>query len=674
MRNRYVILLLSISLLLFFTACSKDEITLEDRFDTYVAHWIEQDFTSMYDMLSEETLETYAPEDFIDRYNKIYEDLHVSELNVTFDSMAKDDLETAVEKEQATIPFTVNMETVAGPITFDYEATLIQQGEEDNKDWFIEWDPGFIFPPMKDGGEIGFQTDTPRRGEILDRNQMPLAINDIVYEVGVVPENLEANSEQEKRQIAEWLNISVEAIDEELNAGWVKPDSYVPLGQVPKTNDTVVKELSALDSVQVREVTGRVYPAGEAAGHIIGYVGSITAEELENRDPEIYGPNDIVGKYGLERIFDEQLKGERGIKITVSQEVGDDIVLAEKEVKDGENIQLTLDVNIQEELYKAYDDKAGTAAAIHPKTGETLALVSSPAFDPNELVYGNTQRITKELEEDPRLPLINRFAATFAPGSALKPITAAVGINNGTLDPNEGLEIKGLTWDNGEGWGDYQVRRVSQTDQPVDLADALIRSDNIYFAMQAVDMGIDSFVSGFEAYGFGEEIPFTYPLTESTISSTGEIDNEVLLANTSYGQGEIEVSSLHLAVAYTPFLNNGDMIKPTLLIDDDTEQVWKEQLISSDDAKLIKDILSDVVMKGTASTAKRDELKISGKTGTAELKLSSDEAGEENGWFVGYPTDDEDILIAMMIEGVEDLGGSGYPADKVADVLIEIKK
>ena len=215
---------------------------------------------------------------------------------------------------------------------------------------------------------------------------------------------------------------------------------------------------------------------------------------------------------------------------------------------------------------------------------------------------------------------------------------------------------------------------MSQTDQPVDLADALIRSDNIYFAMQAVEMGIDSFVSGFEAYGFGEEIPFTYPLTESTISSTGEIDNEVLLANTSYGQGEIEVSSLHLAVAYTPFLNNGDMIKPTLLIDDDTKQVWKEQLISSDDAKLIKDILSDVVMKGTASTAKRDELKISGKTGTAELKLSSDEAGEENGWFVGYPTDDEDILIAMMIEGVEDLGGSGYPAGKVADVLIEIKK
>ena len=194
--------------------------------------------------------------------------------------------------------------------------------------------------------------------------------------------------------------------------------------------------------------------------------------------------------------------------------------MAEKPVQNGENISITIDINIQEKIYANYDGDAGTTAAINPKTGETLALVSSPAFDPNEILYGNSSNIWESLQNDPKNPLLNRFSATYAPGSVIKPVTASIGLQNGTITPDEGIEIDGLTWGNGAGWGDYEVRRVSTSNGPVDLQDSLVRSDNIYYAMKAVEMGTDAFVTGMEQYGFGEALPYEYPITASSMSST----------------------------------------------------------------------------------------------------------------------------------------------------------
>ena len=660
--------------IVFLGACSaKDEVTPNERFDTFMKQWNEQKFDKMYDMFATETKSTYTKEDSINRYAKIYGDLNISDLKVKSNKLDAEKLDAAMESGKATIPFTVEMESLAGPITFDYEATLLQEGE-DEQNWFVEWNPGFIFPEIKDGGEISIKTETPKRGEILDRNQMPLAINDIVYEIGVVPGKLGDNPEQAKKKIGELLQLSIEDIDSKLDADWVEQDLFVPLKKVPKTNESLLAKLWEVDGVTGQEVTGRIYPEGKAAAQLVGYIGQINAEELENQDPGVYSANDVIGKRGLEQLYEKELKGERGTKIVISKEEEDDIVLAEKEVKNGKNITLTIDVNIQEKIYDSYDGDTGTAAAIDPKSGETLALVSSPSFDPNEILYGTTPNLWQKLKDDEQAPLLNRFAATYAPGSALKPITAAIGLENGTIKPGDGIEINGLTWSNGKGWGDYKVRRVSESSGPVDVTDALIRSDNIYFAMQAVNMGSDAFVSGLEQLGFGEKLPYEYPITPSSVSSDGKINDEVLLANSSYGQGQLEMSSLHLALAYTPFLNNGDLIKPTLLTDEKTGEIWKEKLISSENAEIIKKALKDVVEKGTAKKAKKEELDVSGKTGTAELKLTGGESGKENGWFVGYPTDDQDILIAMMVEGTEDKGGSTYTAKKVTDILVKLKK
>src|SRR5699024_9289101 len=140
--------------------------------------------------------------------------------------------------------------------------------------------------------------------------------------------------------------------------------------------------------------------------------------------------------------------------------------------------------------------EAGTSTAVNPKTGETLALVSRHGFDPILFVNNISQSELKKLQDDTQQPLLNRFNTTYAPASVMKPISAAIGLNEDTIKPDEGLRIKDKSWANGKGWGNYKVKRVSESDKPVDVTDALIRSDNIYFAKQIVKMGDKNYVKG----------------------------------------------------------------------------------------------------------------------------------------------------------------------------------
>lgn len=674
MRNSFVFILFSICVLLILSACSKDQPSPEDELVTYIENWSNQSFSDMYETLSDDTKTEYPKDEFIERYEKIYEDMNIEDIDVSFDALSDDAIGKAFEEKDIVVPFEASMESIAGPISFEHEAHLQFVDKEDDAKWVLDWNPGFIFPALENGGKISFDTETPERGSILDKDSIPLALNDIVYEVGIIPEQLPEDSSAELERIANILDMSTSSIENALNEEWVEPDLYVPITKIPKTKEDALVQLWEIASIERREVTGRVYPLGEAAAHLVGYVGAVTAEDLESADSGTYGANDVIGKRGLESLYEEQLKGERGITISVTYEDEDeeDIVLAEKPPEDGEDVQTTIQSYMQKKIFESYEKDAGTAAAIDPKTGETLALISSPSFDPHDFAYGVSQQKRENLEEDTQQPLLNRFTATFAPGSVMKPISAAIGLQDGSLKPDEGIEINGLTWDNG--WKDFKVKRVSTSNKPVDLTDALIRSDNIYFAMKAIDAGVDAYSEGLKNFGFEEDFPFPYPFTSSSMASEGKIDGEILLANSSYGQGELEMSALHLAIAYTPFLNDGDMLQPTLLTSEKSGAVWKEDLLSAEDASTVQDILFKVVDEGTAKKAKRKDFDISGKTGTAELKLSADSTGHENGWFIGYPTKDQDVLIAMMVEKVEGRGGSGFVADKAADLLVDVKK
>ncbi len=677
MRKLLVIIALIFLFVLF--GCSKENLSPNDRMQEYVDAWNDSQFTNMYGMLTEDVQDNYSTEDFADRYEKVYQDLGINDLKVSYSELPDDTEKKAIDEGTATYSLQIEMNSIAGPIEFTRDMTLYLQAEkeaedEDAKEWYMNWDPGFIFPDLADGGKIKIETEPAKRGEILDRNQMPLAINDIAYEIGVVPNKFQ-DEKTEKEQIANLLNISVESIDDSLSASWVEEGHFVPLKVVPSTDEDKLAKLFEIPAVTSVETTGRTYPAGKAAAHLTGYIDKVTAEEIEKFPEQHYKETDVIGKRGLEQLYEDTLRGEDGVKIIIEKQDADqkeEILLAEKPVQHGEHVQVAIDVNIQEKIFKAYGDQSGTAAAIHPKTGEVLALISSPSFDPNELAYGISQNRWDQLMEDKKQPFVNRFTATYAPGSVIKPVTAAIGLSNGTIKPEEGITINGLTWGK-ENWGNFKVKRVSTTSTPVDLRVALLKSDNIYFAMKAVEMGENKFIEGLKQFGIGEELPLAYPFSVSQISNNGKLNDEILLANTSYGQGEIELSSLHMALTYSAFLNEGNLIKPSFLVDDPKGEVWIENVMSKEDAELIQDYLRAIVTDGTAKVANNDKVAISGKTGTAELKLSHDSKGHENGWFVGYPTDDQDILIAMMMESVEDIGASSFVAEKVKDVLLDIK-
>ena len=657
--------MIAILLLLIITAlagCSKEP-TPEQRFSDYIALWNQQKFTKMYDYLSSDAKKNITKEQFASRYQKLYDDLQINNLKIDF----KKPKESQGDKEQAQYSFTTSMDSIAGPIKYTQQARLQEEKRDDNKNWYVDWNTELIFKGLKEGDTIGVSTTAPKRGEILDRNGSGLAVNGQVYEVGVVAGKAD---DPVIAQLAPLLKMTPEQIKKALGASWVKPGQFVPLKKVSMNDKERITQLVALEPVQTRKVDARVYPYGQSAAQLVGYVGAITADELERLKDKGYTSSDVIGKRGLEQVLDEQLKGTSGVKIVIKKKAAGvaNVVLAEKPVVDGKDVKLTIDAEMQKSVFTEMGGEAGTAAAMNPLTGETLALVSSPSFDPNQAVLGFSAEEWKTLQDDPKKPLTTRFKQAYAPGSVMKPLTAAVGLANGTLVPGEAVPIIGKQWQKDKSWGNYFVTRVHAGTDPVNLEKALVYSDNIYFAQAALKIGKDKFVDGLKKFGFEEELGYPYPLEKSM---TGSMGNDIALADSGYGQGQVQMSIVHLMASYTPFVNSGNMIKPILLADEQQGQVWKEAVVSAENVGVIGADLRKVVSDaaGTAHAAEISGYPLSGKTGTAEIKQKQGETGTENGWFIAYNSDNPSLMVAMMVENVQGRGGSQVPVKKVKSVF-----
>src|SRR5699024_4649683 len=268
-----------------------------------------------------ETKKHYDKSQFVDRYEKIYNDLHIESVQIDVDKMTEDEQKQAVENGEASFNISVAMESIGGPISFTEILTLRAETDEkeESTKWLFDWSPALIFPELADGGKIRVETVKAKRGDILDRNKMPLAINDIAYEIGVVPSKFN-NEEVEKEHIARLLHITVEAIDDKLSQPWVQDDHFVPLKTIASTDEATLNELLTIPSVTYTETEGRTYPSGAPASHLTGYIGPITEEELEKHRKKGYKDGDFIGKRGLEQLFEDTLRGEDGVKIIVDIE------------------------------------------------------------------------------------------------------------------------------------------------------------------------------------------------------------------------------------------------------------------------------------------------------------------------------------------------------------------
>jgi penicillin-binding protein 3 len=667
LKNIYKLIILAVLCMGVLTACSEPP-KPENALEKYLSHWEKKDYKSMYKMLDSESKKAISEKDFVKRYTDIYSGIEASKLEV---KMKKQKKEKEQESENKSLPYTVKMKTLAGPIEYTHEMKLQLEEKGDSEAWAIDWNTSHIFPEMEKGDRISASSLSPKRGQILDAEGNPLAYNGTASEIIIVPEKLPAEKTKTLEPLSKLLGMSQEEIQAKLDQSWVQPHHGVPIKKL-ELEDPKVKDAIALDGVDFQKKETRLYPLKEAAAHLTGYIGPVNAEELKNLKGKGYSSQDWIGKAGLEQVYEEQLRGSSGgiIKILDSKKQ-EKSVLAQKEVKNGSDVKTTINSQVQRSIFNQIKGDVGTSSAIHPKTGDVLALVNSPSYDPNQYTLGLSNALRQTWADDPNKPKMNRFKYTYVPGSALKPLTAAIGLENGTLKPNEEMKVKGKTWQKDKSWGEYKVTRVTDVSS-VNLEKALIYSDNIYFAQAALNLGRDKFVDGLKQFGLGEEFPVSFPFVASSIGEEGMSEGQ--LADSGFGQGKIQMSALHLAMSYTPFLNEGNLLSPRL---DQTKEskVWKENVISPETAKMINADLVQVVAnpKGTAhKEAFMKDLPLAGKTGTAELKTSLDDKnGKELGWFVGYNTQNPSLLVSMMIEDVKKRGGSHYVTPKVKNVFKE---
>lgn len=664
-------ILKALALLVIFVAivsgCSRQK-KPQDIFDSYTALWNKKDFKSMYGMLSSESKKLISEKDFISRYQTIYDGIGLSSISIKPQYPKKIEPD---DKGQVHIPFTTSMDTLAGNVNFTNNAVLVKEKQGKTESWYIDWNVAMIFPKMQKDDKVRFDQLDGMRGEILDRNGRVLAGNGMADSVGIVPDKLGASRDDNIKQISKLLGLPEDTVNKKLSASWVKGNMFVPVSEIP-AGDSREQNLLKIPGVKITKVSARVYPLKESAAHLTGYIGPVTKEDVDKGKGYLEG--DIIGKAGLEYVFEQRLRAQNGGEIyIVDKNNAKTAEIAKKEPKDGETIKLTIDSSLQKAVYGQFNGDAGSAAAINPKTGETLALVSSSSYDPNLFVLGLTDAQWAAWKDDPQKPLTNRFAKVYAPGSTFKPVTASIGLTTGLIDPAEKVDIQGKSWQSSPSWGSYYVTRVTDPGHPVNLRDALVYSDNIYFARAALKIGENKFIEGAKSFGLGEDFPLSFSISPSQVAKDGTIKNDIQLADSGYGQGEVLISTVHMAFIYSAFANGGDIPQPVLELKDVNGKVWHEKAVSQSIAGIISDDLVQVVRDphGTAHSAYIQGMKIAAKTGTAELKSSKgDTSAGENGWAAAYNADNPRLLVAMMIENVNKKGGSHYVVPKVRNVLL----
>ena len=293
---------------------SVPDVSPEKVLKTYMAHISNREYEQMYEMIDAGISGNISQEDFVKRNSAIYEGIDVDNMKVHI---------TSYDKEQKEICYETSMDTVAGKVTFENKASFILEKGK----YKLIWNDSLIFPELDSTDKVKVSTTSAKRGQIIDRNGHMLAGEGVASSIGVVPGKLE-NKNDAISQLAELLEMKTEDIEKKLAAKWVKDDSFVPLKTVPKVNELKLmsiepdqetlaekdrqEKLLEIPGVKISDITVREYPLGEAAAHLVGYVQNVTAEDLEEHAGEGYTSNSVIGKSGMEGLFEKELKGIGG--------------------------------------------------------------------------------------------------------------------------------------------------------------------------------------------------------------------------------------------------------------------------------------------------------------------------------------------------------------------------
>jgi penicillin-binding protein 2 len=505
------------------------------------------------------------------------------------------------------------------------------------------------------------------RGKILDRDGRVIVDNHSSYTVMLSQETLKL---EHLAPIAQGLNLDLPELQATV-AKFSKGAKYVP---IPIKTELSPADLAFVEShsdpntfpeLEILEAQKRLYPRDNVAAHVLGYVGQVSDQELNTAEFAKYSQGDMVGKFGLERQYNDSLTGvdgQRRVVVDVTQRERE--VLESQEAVPGKNLQLTIDMDLQAVAELAMDGRRGAVVALDPHTGEILAMVSRPAFDPN--VFARLRQADwNAVINDPYKPMINRaIQGTYAPGSTFKPIVAMAGLETGMLSESETVSCSGVA--------NWYGRPFHCSDHKghgaISLHGAIVHSCDVYFYKVGDTIGVDNIAQYAQMTGMGEKTGIDLPgEAEGLIPSTkwklrtqrerwypGET------ISVAIGQGAVAVTPLQLASAIGGLSIGGSWFQPHLVklaavAEPKRRSDWNPVNVSA----VVSGMYGVVNEGGTGTAAAIAGVTVSGKTGSAQ-RISNDLAKSnaalakemaDNGWFVGFaPRDNPEIVVAVIVE------------------------
>ncbi|TAN42433.1 MAG: penicillin-binding protein 2 [Nitrospirae bacterium] len=517
------------------------------------------------------------------------------------------------------------------------------------------------------------------RGIIFDRNNVPLVKNTSYFCASLIPEEFDFRNVP---MLAKLLKLSEEELSRKINRKGQSPFTPVRLKEGLSFNEVSFIEARRSDfpGLIIEIEVSRQYIYGSVGAHVIGYLGRLSPEQSQNPAFRDVPPAAFIGQWGVEKIYDQSLRGTAGQRIIEVDAFGREIrLLKETTPVKGQDLTLSIDIALQKEVEKAFEGRAGAMVALKVDTGEVLGLASAPSFDPNKFAKGITSDEWSGLMLDKKLPMLNRAVQSqYPPGSTFKIITAIAGLEEGTLSDETAVTCRG-----GISFGKWHFGCWKKGGHnTVMLHRALVESCDVYFYEAGKRLGIDRIHDYATRLGLGKETGIMLGnekkgLIPDTQWKAEKKKSPWFLGETfvnAIGQGYVAATPLQMAVMMQAVSNGGRVLQPTLLRDA-APALLSEAGVRPSTLDEIKRHLAGVVNEpgGTGGAARSALATVGGKTGTAQVvSIRKDskflaEKFRDHAWFVAFaPVEKPAIAVSVMVEHGGHGGSAAAPIAKKA--------
>ena len=548
--------------------------------------------------------------------------------------------------------------------------------------WFLQIINGAKYRKKSESNRIDLRDILPVRGMIFDRDGRPLVDNRASFLLGVIPEDIK-DLDSLIDEIGTLLKIDGISVKRKINEAVRRnPFNLVPIKKRLTRDELARIETNSfhMPGVIIEVKPQRHYIYGPFASHLIGYLGEIDKKQLNKKDYKGNKPGDFVGKFGVEKKWQRHLNGVRGGQQIEVDASGRRLnVLYQKAAEPGCNVYLTIDKDLQMLAERSLERRVGAVVAMHPKTGEILAMASSPGFDPNNFASGMDDKGWKQLISNLYFPLQNRvISGQYPPGSLFKIVVAIAGLEEDVINPNEKIFCEGRYDFKGRAYRDWKEEGHGY----INLYRALVESCDVYFYKMGQRIGIETIALYAKSLGFGsktglqlgDEKEGLVPNKSWKLRRWNVPWQEGETLSVSVGQSFTLVTPLQMVRFASALFNGGVLYKPQVtkwVVSEGKKRIFSFQPHSSqrwsikkENIEFIKRALVGVVNEplGTGKRAKLDQIRVAGKTGTAQVISLPEERDEtlerdipykfrDHAWFVAVaPVDDPIIALAVLIE------------------------